>query len=151
MQVYRFNHPDMPFQLRTGLRFLQKSCVARRQYNRGERVTFGDNTKLQMVIPSNTDTIKPYITATCPDSGCVLRLNFDIREERKLENQNDALAYLRRTLCVEALSVTMRDLDNVRRFGVKGHYTEEFHLGNIEKYQWRIDNFHTYAAEPVYD
>lgn len=150
MQVYRFEHREMPFQLRTGLRFLQKSCVNRRQYNRGERVTFGDATLLQMVVPTDT-TIKPYITATCPESGCVLRLNFDIREERALENHNDALAYLRRTLCVEALTVTMRDLDNVRRFGPKGYYTEEFHLGNIEKYQWRIDNFHTYAAEPVYD
>lgn len=150
MSVYLFEHEDLPFQLPTALRFICKSAVARRQYTQGERVTFSDQTRVQMVVPNN-DEIKPYISCTCPISGSTLRINVTIQPERELLDENDAKAYLRRTLCIEAVSVSQRDLANTIRFGARGHYTEEFFREQIEKYQYRADTFHTYQLGPQYD
>uniref|UniRef100_A0AB39CCA5 Uncharacterized protein n=1 Tax=Pseudomonas phage RVTF4 TaxID=3236931 RepID=A0AB39CCA5_9VIRU len=150
MKVYEFQHSDLPFQLSTGLRFICKSAVARRQYAQGERVEFSDKTIVKIIVPSD-DSILPYLSCTCPVSGSTLRINIQIQPERALLEFNDAKAYLRRILCIEAVSVSQRDLANVLRHGPRQHYTEDFFRDQIEKYQYRADTFHTYELGPQYD
>ncbi|WDS62058.1 hypothetical protein [Pseudomonas phage D6] len=149
---YTFNEQELPFQLNTFLRFICKATVIRRQYAEGEHVNFSEDTVVRMVVPSDK-SLTPFITATCPESGSTLRINVQVQPERALEDRNDAIAYLRRTLCNEAITVTERDLQNVERYGSRKHYTKEFFQGLIEKYQHRIKNFHTFHffGTPVYD
>lgn len=150
MKVYEFTHCDLPFQLSTGLRFLCKSTVARRQFARGELVKFSERTLLKIIVPSD-DSIQPYFTATCPESGSTLRINIVIQPERDLLCHDDATAYLRRILCIEAVSVSQRDLANALKRGSRDHYTPEFFREQIEKYQYRADSFATFALGPQYD
>jgi len=150
MQIYDFEHSELPFQLSTGLRFICKSAVARRQFTPGERVSFGDRTSVRINVPTDKN-ILPWLSCSCPDSGSTLRINIHLQPERFLEERNDAKAYLRRILCIEAVSVSTRDLENVIKYGPRGHYTEEFFRDQIEKYQYRADTFHTYELGPQYD
>jgi len=149
---YTFSEQELPFQFQTFLRFACKATVIRRQYEEGEHVNFGDNTVVRMVVPESGE-VSPFLTISCPDSGSILRLNVQVMQERALENRNDAIAYLRRTLCNEAITVTERDIKNVERYGSRKHYTKEFFLEQIEKFRHRIQNFHTFNffGTPVYD
>jgi hypothetical protein len=147
---YTFVHRELPFQLNTLLRFLCKSTVMRRQFEGDERVSYTPMTSVRMVIPTSGG-IDPYITATCPVTGCSLRLTVKLVPERPLVTRNDAVAYLRRTLCREAIMVTERDLHNVEKYGERKHYTKNFFKELIAKYQYRIDTFHNYNYHAVYD
>ncbi|MCY1462176.1 hypothetical protein D9M71_799200 [compost metagenome] len=65
--------------------------------------------------------------------------------------RNDAVAYLRRTLCHEAIKVSERDIHNVEKYGERKHYTKNFFKDLIAKYQYRIDTFATYNFHACYD
>jgi hypothetical protein len=147
---YNFSHKELPFQLNTLLRFLCKSTVMRRQFDGDEHVSFTPQTTVSMVI-STTDEFEPYIIATCPVTGCNLRLTVKLAPERPLVTRNDAVAYLRKTLCREAIMVTERDIHNVEKYGERKHYTKSFFKELIAKYQYRIDTFHNYNFHAVYD
>ncbi len=150
---YHFHPDEYPFQLTTALRFICKATVMRKQFSRGERVVFSDQTQIRMVVPEGpTDlSIDPYIIASCPVTGSTLRLTVHLCESRPLANRNDAIAYLRRALCKEAIMVTEMDIHNVVKFGSRGHYTREFFLGLIEKYRHRMATFHSYNYSVSYD
>lgn len=149
---YNFTDDELPFPKRTALRYLCKATVMRRQYQPDEHVRFSDDTQIRLVVPTDQQ-IEPFITATCPETGSCLRLRVEMRSERTLANRNDAIAYLRRALCVEAIAVSERDMSNIKRHGVRRHYTREFFSDLIEKYRFRVENFHThnYYQTPVYD
>ncbi|MNM43397.1 hypothetical protein D3C81_542770 [compost metagenome] len=148
---YNFTHKELPFQLNTLLRFLCKSTVMRRQFDGDERVSYTPQTKVTMVVPTAGNGIDPYIIATCPVTGCNLRLTVKVVPERPLETRNDAVAYLRRTLCNEAIKVSERDIHNVEKYGERKHYTKRFFKDLIAKYQYRVDTFATYNFHACYD
>lgn len=150
MTIYKFHPDELPFKFDTALRFFCKSCVSRRQFDPGTRVNFSRETVTSMVVPSD-DSIQPYIMITCPRNGHTLRLNVHLQPERDLLDHRDATAYLRRVLCVEAISVTTRDLQNTIKHGPRGHYTEDFFREQLEKYEFRVSTFHTYNMAPDYD
>jgi hypothetical protein len=147
---YTFTEEELPFQKATLLRFLCKATVMRRQFEADEHVNFSESTVVRMVVPSDK-TIQPYLVATCPEHGSGLHINIEVLPERTLEDRNDAVAYLRRTLCNEAVSVTERDLHNVERFGPRKHYTKEFFQELIRKYKYRISTFHTFNFHAEYN
>lgn len=151
---YTFEEKEYPFQVSTMLRYLCKSTILRRQFEKGERVTFTPETVVTLVVPTNRPgdvQIDPYITATCPVSGCELRLNVELQESRGINNRNDAIAYLRRVMCREAIMVSERDIHNINRYGERKHYTRQFFLDQIERYRFRIDTFHSYNYSVSYD
>lgn len=149
---YNFSHKELPMQLNTLLRFLCKSTVMRRQFDGDEHVSFTPQTNVTMVVPTPGDHgIEPYIIATCPVTGCCLRLTVKVVPERPLETRNDAVAYLRRTMCHEAIMVSERDIKNVEKYGERRHYTKNFFKDLIAKYQYRIDTFASYNFHARYD
>lgn len=150
---FKFEPEEYPFQLSTTLRFLCKATILRKQFTRGELVSFSDKTSIQMVVPRAISDIPidPYIIVTCPESGSTLRLSVTLMSSRLLVTRNDAIAYLRRTLCREAIMVTERDIHNLARYGSRGHYNREFFLGLIEKYRFRMETFHSYNYAANYD
>lgn len=150
---YEFRPREFPFAVSTTIRFLQKATILRRQFERGEKVSFSPETRIRMVVPTSTPEypIEPYVIATCPFTGATLRLTVHLDESRGLNNRNDAIAYLRRVLCKEAIMVTERDLHNVAKYGERKHYTVDFFKDLIAKYRHRIETFHTYNYGPVYD
>jgi hypothetical protein len=149
---YNFSHKELPFQLNTLLRFLCKATVMRRQFDEDEHVSFTPQTSVTMVVPSpGSCDIEPYIIATCPVTGCSLRLTVKLVPERSLGTRNDAVAYLRRTLCREAIMVSERDIHNVEKYGERKHYTKNFFKELIAKYQYRIDTFASYNFHARYD
>lgn len=150
---YLFKEDEYPFRLSTMLRFLCKSAVLRRQMVGRDRVDFSHRTQVRLVVatPSDDFPIDPYIIASCPVSGSTLRINVPLDERRGLNNRNDAIAYLRKALCKEAIGVTERDIHNVSKYGERGHYTRDFFHELIAKYRFRIDTFHTYNYSVSYD
>ncbi|QBJ02912.1 hypothetical protein MZD04_gp386 [Pseudomonas phage Psa21] len=149
---YEFTHDELPFQFNTMLRFFCKATVIRKQFEPNEHVSFSPETVVRLVVPTaSEEDLQPFITASCPVHGSNLHINIKMVPERKLENRNDAIAYVRRTLCKEAIMVTERDIRNLDKHGARKHYSKDFFGKLISKCRYRMETFHTYNFYPSYD
>jgi hypothetical protein len=150
MTTYVFKSQEWPFQPSTCLRFFYRISVLRKQYNEGEKVTFSPDTIFSMVVPDSGE-VSPYLMATCPLSGCTMHLPVRLTEDRELENHNDAIAYMHRTLCRDAIRVTQRDIADLARYPQRKHYTAEFYESVIQDLQYKIDTFASFNYYPQFN